>query len=134
MKILIRALVACASVVTGLAVLTPPAHAADDPVHYHRQTRAYAGYVAGAGEAIFQPYGEWLVITDWASDGAGVRVYYSYNGGAWQTKTDTKGYDAGSMEVNLDYPEGRAFTFYVCLEDEGLTIPQTCGATIKVLT
>ena len=134
MKFLIRSLVACASAIAAAAVLAPPANAAEDPVYYSRETKAYSGYVTGAGEAYFQPYGEWLVIMDWSADGAGVRAYYSYNYGDWHSKTNTKGSSAGSMDVNLDYPEGKPFQFYVCLEDEGLTIPQTCSATYKVLT
>jgi hypothetical protein len=134
MKSLTRIIVACTTAICTLAMLAPPAHAAEDPTTYKRATRAYSGYVYEAGAAYFQPYGEWLVINDWKADGAGVRVYYMYNYTGWHSKTNARGSSAGSMEVNLDYPEGKPFQFYVCLEDAGLTIPQTCSSSVKVLT
>lgn len=116
--------------VFGTAV---PAQAEDCAACWVRYTVADGPYKSKSGEALFDAIGEHLYVFDWEKDGAGVRVHFSVNYGAWQQRTNTKG--AGSQaEWNLDYPENRSFRFFVCISNNGTNIAGTCSKMINVHT
>lgn len=131
MKHLVRGFLAVAVMMTALLVTSAPAQAEDcpDPCWLTR-TKGDAPYRSGAGEALFFSYGESLHIFDNEADDAGVRVYFSVGGGAWQHRTNSKGNKSQAV-FNFDYPENRSFRFFVCISNNGTNIAGTCSPTIN---
>jgi hypothetical protein len=133
MKLITRGLVASAAAVATLLGVAAPAHAGSED-SWVKRTVGYSSYKSEAGEALFFAWDERLFAFDWVADGAGVRVYYSEDYGAWHYRTDTNGASGEQGDWNLDYPENKSFRFYVCLEDGGTTIWATCSATVYAHT
>lgn len=131
MRILVRGLTALAVMATALLVTSAPARAEDCPYPcWLAKTAADAPYKYWAGEAFFDSYGEHMYVADWEKDGAGIRVHFSVNYGAWQQRTNSTGADT-QVDYNLDYAENLSFRFFVCISNNGTNIAGTCSKTIN---
>lgn len=125
---------AFAVMMAALLVTAAPARAEDCPdACWTRKTVADAPYRSWAGEAFFDSHGEHMYVADFEKDGAGVRVHFSVDYGAWQQRTNTKGADT-QVHYNLDYAEDLSFRFYVCISNNGTTIAGTCSKLINAHT
>jgi hypothetical protein len=131
MKHIVRGIVAFAVMMTALFVTAAPARAEDCPYPcWTAKTVADAPYTYWAGEAFFDSYGEHMYVADFDKDGAGVRVHFSVNYGAWQQRTNTSG-NGSQIDYNLDYAENLSFRFFVCIPNNGTNIAGTCSKTIN---
>jgi len=134
MKTFLRGILAFATMAGVVLVAPAAAHAEDCPAAcWTSKTVADAPYTYWAGEAFFDSLGEHMYVTDFHKDGAGVRVHFSVDYGAWQQRTNTKGAD-NQVDYNLDYPENLSFRFFVCLENNGTNLAGTCSKMIYAHT
>jgi hypothetical protein len=134
MRIIIRGFVAFAVAMAAVFAIAAPARAEGcmGPC-WGKDTRADAPYTAGAGSALFFADGEYMYVTDWNKDGAGVRVHFSVNYGAWQERTNTNGAHNQTL-YNLSYGENLSFRFFVCLSNNGTNLAGTCSTMVYAHT
>jgi hypothetical protein len=134
MRIFIRGFVAFAVMMTALLAIAAPARAEgclDDC--WTAMTIASAPYTYRAGDAFFESNGEWMHVGDHHKDGAGVRVHFSVNYGAWHERTNTSGAPS-QTHYNFDYAENLSFRFFVCISNNGANLASTCSKMIYAHT